>query len=198
MKMLLPPLAPKRFPICSECESAFVTPGALANHTRWKHPTIPPDLRRERQRNTQRRRYQENRERLIILAREWHRANPECQRLADARWRKKDPPRTRRMSAERNLRHTLRSLGLSQAEWEWLLSEHGGRCAICRRLPRRGRLSLDHSHLTGSVRGLLCRPCNARLGHWRDSVEWFERAFKYLSGEPIWLVPFSESAEENR
>jgi hypothetical protein len=39
------------------------------------------------------------------------------------------------------------------------------RCAICRRA---GELEIDHCHLTGRVRGLLCRTCNLLLGLIRD------------------------------
>jgi hypothetical protein len=42
--------------------------------------------------------------------------------------------------------------------WELLVSWQAGRCAICG-----GRAAvLDHDHVTGSVRGWLCRSCNLR------------------------------------
>jgi hypothetical protein len=42
--------------------------------------------------------------------------------------------------------------------------EQDGKCLIC---TREVELVVDHSHVTGRVRGLLCRSCNSHLG-------WFE------------------------
>ena len=59
-------------------------------------------------------------------------------------------------------------------------------CAICQRANgSRKRLSVDHCHKTGIVRGLLCSTCNSRvLGHLRDDVEALERAIDYLNEPP--------------
>jgi hypothetical protein len=40
-----------------------------------------------------------------------------------------------------------------------MFNAQGGRCAICRRKSRK-RLAVDHSHITGHVRALLCSRCN--------------------------------------
>jgi hypothetical protein len=58
--------------------------------------------------------------------------------------------------------------------------EHGDLCAICRQPSVGQRLSIDHCHETGIVRGLLCSPCNLGLGSFRDSVERLESAIRYL------------------
>ena len=65
-----------------------------------------------------------------------------------------------------------------------------GVCAICQRATgARKRLSVDHCHKTGIVRGLLCSTCNSRvLGHLRDDISAFERAIDYLQEPPATRV----------
>lgn len=41
-------------------------------------------------------------------------------------------------------------------------------------------LSLDHDHITGDIRGLLCRGCNTGLGQLGDTIEDLKRALAYL------------------
>lgn len=46
-----------------------------------------------------------------------------------------------------------------------LIDKHGDQCAICKR-PRsafKNRLSVDHNHSSGKIRGLLCFYCNKRI-----------------------------------
>lgn len=49
-------------------------------------------------------------------------------------------------------------------EWydEKLATQDGG-CAICSRRPARIRLAVDHDHLSGVIRGLLCYICNRKV-----------------------------------
>ncbi|MDF3280889.1 endonuclease VII domain-containing protein [Gordonia sp. N1V] len=71
--------------------------------------------------------------------------------------------------------------GLLPGEYERLYLAQGGRCYACRRATgKTRRLSVDHDHRTGEVRGLLCRPCNTLLGRARDAVEFFQRFIDYL------------------
>jgi hypothetical protein len=46
--------------------------------------------------------------------------------------------------------------GITEEEYQRLFRLQGGRCAICRRVPRGRRLAVDHDHITGEPRGLLC------------------------------------------
>jgi hypothetical protein len=74
-----------------------------------------------------------------------------------------------------------RKYGLSEAEYNRLLAEQGGLCAVCQQPPTEKKpLQVDHDHETGKVRGLLCWPCNLVLGIWNDDPKRFVRAADYL------------------
>lgn len=64
-----------------------------------------------------------------------------------------------------------RNFGINTEIYEEMLAEQSGVCAICKRPPKNNRLSVDHDHDTGAIRGLLCPPCNR-------SIEWYI----YLNG----------------
>ncbi len=66
-------------------------------------------------------------------------------------------------------------------EYDDMDSRQGGVCAICLKPCRRfKRLSIDHDHKTGAVRGLLCQSCNAGIGNLRDDPEILAAAKAYL------------------
>jgi hypothetical protein len=50
-------------------------------------------------------------------------------------------------------------------------------CEICKRTQK---LEVDHDHLTGKVRGVLCSRCNGALGQFLDDVKMLQRAITYL------------------
>jgi hypothetical protein len=60
----------------------------------------------------------------------------------------------------------LRNLyGITEEDYDRMLAEQGGGCAVCGKAPDPGRfLDVDHDHKTDRVRGLLCRGCNRMLG----------------------------------
>lgn len=69
--------------------------------------------------------------------------------------------------------------GISVTDYGALFKTQRGRCAICRAARNRPRLSVDHDHKTGRVRGLLCYSCNIRLG--QLETKWHGLALAYLA-----------------
>lgn len=55
-------------------------------------------------------------------------------------------------------------------------------CAICPKEIDENTANIDHDHVTGEFRGLLCRECNLLLGYAVDDVERLLSAVVYLKG----------------
>jgi hypothetical protein len=102
------------------------------------------------------------------------------------KWRKDN--RDKISATDRKRR--LKKYGLSVADYERMVIAQGNCCAICARaaaqLKRKNskskhhRLDIDHCHVTGKVRSLLCYNCNAILGHAKDSIAVLLKAIAYL------------------
>ena len=72
--------------------------------------------------------------------------------------------------------------GISMEEYTKILKSQNYVCAICKGSVShsRRRLPVDHDHMTGLVRGILCDPCNLMLGFSKDNIQILESAIKYL------------------
>ena len=67
-------------------------------------------------------------------------------------------------------------------DYEALFALQNGVCAICKSPPGRRRLSVDHCHSSGRIRGLLCDTCNPMLGNAHDRIDILQTAIDYLKG----------------
>lgn len=86
---------------------------------------------------------------------------------------------------------TLKKYGLTIEAWYELLERQGGVCAVCEKLPKSGRLCIDHDHRprwrhktpeerANAVRGLLCFFCNQYYVGRCITVEKSRRVTEYL------------------
>ena len=77
----------------------------------------------------------------------------------------------------------FKKYGKTREELEALMEAQNHQCAICREpiaFADGPRCHVDHDHITGVLRGLLCGRCNRGLGHFLDNVERLLAAVKYL------------------
>lgn len=73
---------------------------------------------------------------------------------------------------------------ITQIEYDSILKEQGGVCAICKTLGTSRGLCVDHCHTSGKVRGILCHTCNLKLTrrNYHSTCEDFDgKAAEYLA-----------------
>jgi nitrate reductase cytochrome c-type subunit len=73
-----------------------------------------------------------------------------------------------------------KDFGISIEEYEVMYIKQNGLCLICKQEETNRRLSVDHCHETGVVRGLLCGNCNRGLGLFKDNENSLFRALDYI------------------
>lgn len=131
------------------------------------------------QREYSKQNYKENRDIRLKQTAEYAKTHPEVRRKAVRKYRSSLTPEQRSTLYRRC--DLLRNFGLTPIEYEKIFESQDGVCAICKRICSSGRrLAVDHCHMTGRVRGLLCSRCNLGIGQFNDSVELLEAAIEYL------------------
>lgn len=89
-------------------------------------------------------------------------------------------------STDRRRQTLLSDYGLSEEEYQKMLNQQKGLCAICNEPEIRTRngktqtLHIDHNHITGEVRALLCSACNVAIGYFREDPQILLAAVEYL------------------
>jgi hypothetical protein len=76
----------------------------------------------------------------------------------------------------------IRKFDLNSQEYNKMLEDQEYSCKICNthidKLSK--NLAVDHCHITGKVRGLLCSKCNTGIGMLKDDIKLLEKALQYL------------------
>jgi hypothetical protein len=148
---------------------------------------------------------EERLERRRASKREWARRNRVSRAAYATRWRKANPKKIRmyydRVNAKRHEnieRHReserrsarkrfFRTLGITQDDYNRMLFQQEGRCWICKAEAATHKTSpdkllvVDHDHLDGTIRGLLCQKCNKALGLFNDDLSLVIEAVHYLT-----------------
>lgn len=81
-----------------------------------------------------------------------------------------------------------RLYGITAEQFNSTLDRQGWSCALCGSEFVNGTNlipQVDHDHVTGEVRGIICKRCNQGLGCLGDSIEGLERAVAYLKNPPF-------------
>lgn len=108
-----------------------------------------------------------------------------CKSCHDARAHaRRHTPKVKQQGRKSYLR---RKYGLGEVSYERMCKACGGLCEICRQPETRitrgtgiAHLCVDHNHVTGEVRGLLCHLCNVLIGNAREDPAILHAAADYL------------------
>ncbi len=88
--------------------------------------------------------------------------------------------------AKLNRATILRRHKVTAEEYEQMMAQQGGVCVICKQpCGHYSRLSIDHDHISGKVRGLLCNNCNRAIGMFGDDPARLVRAVEYLANASL-------------
>jgi Recombination endonuclease VII len=113
------------------------------------------------------------RQKLLAAAQAYRAANKE-----EISERRRHRRQTGPAHRDKRLRYNY---GISLEEYDAMLARQGGVCAICKKKPDKGKvLFVDHCHVTGRVRGLLCGKCNSVLAFGCDDPDILRAAIAYL------------------
>ena len=104
-----------------------------------------------------------------------HSSCKECDKARVKARHQENPERTKNNDLKR-------MYGITLDEHTKMYEEQNGRCAICGNEGngKWKKLCVDHCHITGKVRKLLCHHCNTSLGLVGDNIQTLETMIKYL------------------
>jgi len=121
--------------------------------------------------------YRKNNKEKIAASQRKYRLNNLAKKAEHSRkWRENNPERYKAIQRDS-------AFGKGAGDYyNKLFKEQKGCCAICGRHQSQlaKPLGLDHNHITGQWRKLLCSNCNFGIGNFRDSPELCYKAFQYL------------------
>jgi hypothetical protein len=112
--------------------------------------------------------------------------------LAGAALMKSNVPDSKRNSMLKTpSQTTLKKYGLTELMWHDIADSQDRCCYVCQKVPKSGRLCIDHEHVKGFkkmdniekrkyVRGLLCMFCNRFFLARGQSIQKAERIAMYL------------------
>lgn len=126
-------------------------------------------------------------EKLCERSKTW--ANKPENKIKRAKYRKDNLEHSNNLSRKRykkSGRNTRfkKDYDITVGEYNKMNLEQNFKCKICgnpEKVKNRD-LAVDHCHVTGKIRGLLCFRCNTAIGKFEDNPELLKKALAYLGG----------------
>lgn len=124
---------------------------------------------------------QDNNEKITKERKEYKRKNHDKIMKQNKQYKENNKERDRDKIAGTRRKNYYRSrYNITVDEYDKIFDDQGGVCLICKRPQGNRRLSIDHNHKTGEVRGLLCNNCNAAIGLVNEDQKILTRIKQYL------------------
>jgi hypothetical protein len=141
--------------------------------------------RRAGYRNNRKKWHAKNKEKAKTYAKKWQVKNREKLRAYQRKWVAKNRGKMRGYQRKWVAKNVY-GVTWEQVEAQREFQHH--QCAICfSPFNYAGRAPhIDHDHVTGRVRGLLCGKCNPGLGYFNDDYALLASAARYLMSDPVW------------
>ena len=124
--------------------------------------------------------YWANKKRINKQCREYHHANKEKNKARKDAYNKEYHEKTYESRKELL---TAKRYGITLDEYKQMFIDCDSKCEICNSTESSDRtLSVDHNHITGQIRGLLCHNCNTGIGQLKadENLDIIKKAIEYL------------------
>lgn len=158
-------LAPRECPVCGKTFTPMREVQICCSHACYRKSPSWQEAQRRQDARPERRAQQNDRRRLANALDE----------------------QRRELIREYNLRYNLATkYGITIDEYMAMLEAQQGLCVVCGQPPQEdgikaaSRLHVDHDHVTGKVRALLCNSCNNGIGRFRDDPALLRAAAEYI------------------
>lgn len=159
--------------------------GLRASREKWRKAN--PEKQKAYQRAKEKRHYLKNIDRIHARMATYRAvpANKEKNKAYQKAWYAAHKDQKKQSTRQRILR---KKYGLTPAAFLQLMASQNYRCVICGRpLADNGRTHVDHDHVTGRTRSLLCCTCNQGIGLFHESPDSLRAAADYVERHMVLL-----------
>jgi Recombination endonuclease VII len=105
--------------------------------------------------------------------------------------------RSKSMQKGRTAHWRLKHTGCSREQYRAFVETQQGCCAICGRHQREftREMPIDHCHMSGQLRNILCHSCNFGLGNFKDNPGLLRLAATYLEAHAARILLADDSPD---
>lgn len=131
--------------------------------------------------------YLKNKKKIADYNSKWQKKNKQLKSIHNKRYRDSNMDKITAINKswalenrKKTRNHQLKfKYGISQKQYATMFAEQDGKCCVCEKpeivknyqTNKINKLCVDHNHLTGKTRGLLCQKCNSAYGLLMESEE---------------------------